>query len=76
MLIQNVTIQGVTRLTNSANGNPRFRLTLSDGHTYDTQADASCNYEVTNYANSHKPFDCATTRRNLIYLIGKPGSLV
>lgn len=39
----------VTRLTNSTNGNPRFRLNTTHGE-YQTQSDAACSYDVDNIA--------------------------
>lgn len=38
-----------TRLTNSVNGNPRFRLNTLHGE-YTTQSDAACSYDVDNLA--------------------------
>jgi hypothetical protein len=38
------------RLTNSRNGNPRFKFATADG-PYVLSSDASCGYEVTNYTN-------------------------
>lgn len=35
------------RLTNSTNGNPRYKLHTSDG-VFQTQSDASCSYDVDN----------------------------
>lgn len=43
-----VTLEGVRRLHNSTNGNPRFELHTDQG-TFTTSSDASWNYEVTNY---------------------------
>lgn len=37
----------VVRLTNSTNGNPRFRLATMNGE-YQTQSDAACSYDVAN----------------------------
>jgi hypothetical protein len=39
----------VTRLTNSRNGNPRFRLNTLHGE-FVTQSDAACSYDVDNIA--------------------------
>ena len=41
---------GVTRLKNTVNGNPRFRLHTDQGD-YLIQSDAACGYEVENYTN-------------------------
>ncbi len=36
------------RLTNSVNGNPRFKITFDDGERYITSTDAACSYDVEN----------------------------
>jgi hypothetical protein len=38
-------------LLNSASGNPRFFVELSDGTTYNTKKDAACNYGINNPEN-------------------------
>lgn len=47
-------IRGITRRTNSRNGNPRFILHTSEGD-YRTQDDAAMGYAVENYTNSRFP---------------------
>lgn len=42
------TFYGAERLTNSTNGNPRWKLSTSEG-TYRTQSDASLGYDVDNH---------------------------
>jgi hypothetical protein len=61
------------RLTNSANGNPRFDLliTSEDGTQlgrYKTKTDAACNYEVTNYTNSGDLVDIVIEREHISML--------
>jgi hypothetical protein len=47
-----VTVEGITRLTNTRNRNPRWRLTVSNGPetagtaVYTTEPDAMCAYKV------------------------------
>lgn len=41
-------IHSLQRLNNSVNGNPRYRVTFTDGGTADTQSDASINYGIGN----------------------------
>lgn len=46
-----VAVTGYTRLNNSTNGNPRFKLhTVRDGD-WTTQSDSGCNYSVSNDFN-------------------------
>jgi hypothetical protein len=45
-----VTVFGVTRLRNTANGNPRFKLHTDQGD-YLIGSDAAVGYEVENYTN-------------------------
>lgn len=42
------TIHTLTRLNNSVNGNPRYRVTFTDGSAHDTSADAGFCYGLTN----------------------------
>lgn len=44
-------IDYVTRLNNSVNGNPRFKVHFDDGSSAITQSDASVNYDVENLAH-------------------------
>lgn len=46
----------VTRLNNSVNGNPRFRLNTLHGE-YVTQSDAACSYDVDNIARGIRTRD-------------------
>lgn len=66
------------RLNSSTNGNPRFRLILSnvagdesDGHwthSYVTQSDAACSYEIENYTRKPQPVivNITLTRANRV----------
>lgn len=45
-------IAHAVRLQNSNSGNPRYRVTFDNGSTYETAADADCNYSVQNFVNS------------------------
>lgn len=40
------TIESLTRLKLSVNGNPRFRIHFADGQTAETQSDASIAYSL------------------------------
>ena len=65
--LKNVCIYGVTRLPNSVNGNPRYRLSFVDNlgatyRNYITSSDAACNYEVQNFASSKCLLDVYVTR--------------
>jgi hypothetical protein len=57
-------ITGVSRLANSASGNPRFDIAFTDHdgqpHSYRTQSDASCNHDVTNFETEHRENPAAT----------------
>ena len=68
------------RLNSSVNGNPRFRLILSnvagdesDGHwthSFITQSDAACSYDVENYVRMDQPIvDVWMTRADRVYRI-------
>ena len=69
--LSGVRIVSVTRLNNSVNGNPRFMLELDNGREYMTSSDASCSYEVDNYARSGDPFDAWLTKAGRIQVIDK-----
>jgi hypothetical protein len=43
------TMEKLVRLNCSASGNPRFRITLTDGQVFETQADAAINYDIENW---------------------------
>jgi hypothetical protein len=43
------TIQGAQRLTNTGDGNPRFRVFMNSGGPLLTAADAQVNFLITNY---------------------------
>lgn len=60
-VIRNVTITGARRLANSRNGNPRYDVALSDGSVRLTQSDASCSYEISNYAGRPVALDVTLT---------------
>lgn len=42
------TIESITRLKSSVNGNPRFRIAFTDGSSAITQSDAGFGYAVGN----------------------------
>ena len=42
------TIESITRLKSSVNGNPRFRIDFTDGSSAQTQSDAMFGYAVGN----------------------------
>lgn len=69
--LREVRIVGLKRLNSTANGNPRFKLELDNGCTYQTQSDAACSYEITNFANSGEPFDVWLSRAGRISHIRK-----
>lgn len=52
--IDNVQIRAAERRTNSANGNPRWKLHTSEG-TFTTADDASLGYAIENYTDRHRP---------------------
>ena len=43
-----VQVTGYTRLNNSVNGNPRFKLHSVELGDWTTQSDSGCNYSVSN----------------------------
>jgi hypothetical protein len=43
-----LTIASLERLRPSRNGNPRFRVTFTNGHVAQTQSDASISYAIEN----------------------------
>lgn len=47
-VVKGIRIVRLERLTNSANGNPRYAVTFNNGTEATTQADASLNYGITN----------------------------
>lgn len=69
------TITGVAHIQNSADGNPRFRVTLDTGGTYDTEPDAAINHGITNseYREGPVMIELATSH-NLIRNVYLPGS--
>lgn len=72
----NVRMETIDRLTNSVNGNPRFRIAFvrADGTylaTHNTQTDASCNYEVTNFAR--KPVNVWLSKRGTVEYLTEVG---
>ena len=47
------TLFSAQRIKNSTNGNPRFRLSTSEG-VYDTKADAEVGYDIKNHTGGGK----------------------
>ena len=46
--LSGVKIRELTRLRNSPSGNPRWLVTLSDGHSMPTRPDADANFGIEN----------------------------
>ena len=44
----------LVRLTNSRNGNPRYRIVTRDHGAFTTAADAAVNYELPNFFGCHR----------------------
>ena len=65
------------RLTNSTNGNPRYRLVFDvEPFTAVTQSDASCSYDVDNYMRREyagRTFTIETTRAGRVSTITPEG---
>jgi hypothetical protein len=57
-----VTITAADRLASSVNGNPRFRLHLSNGETVQTSSDSSVAYDVENFIQRRARFTYTLTR--------------
>lgn len=49
------TITGTERLSNTVNGNPRYRVSFADGPTRETCPDAQVAYMITNPENAGEP---------------------
>lgn len=59
----------VTRLRNSNNGNPRFRLLFEDGSTYRTKTDANINHTISRETHEGRWVELQTdTNRDVIAL--------
>ena len=59
-------IDSLSRLHNSVNGNPRFRVYFTDGSVAQTQSDASFNYGLTNSENFNVDVDVTFTKSGRI----------
>jgi hypothetical protein len=59
-------IVNLTRLQNSDNGSPRYRVTFDNGLVAQTQSDASINYGITNPEYRNVPLDVYVTRSGKI----------
>lgn len=59
-------IESLERLTNSAYGNPRYRVHFTDGSSAVTQSDASFCYGLTNRENFGVPVRVTWTRAGRI----------
>lgn len=58
---ETLTIQSLERLRLSANGNPRFRITFTNGRIAQTQSDAGINYGIENPEYRDKPLHVTFT---------------
>lgn len=58
-------ITAMKRLSNSINGNPRYRLTLTNGAQFNTATDSAAGYDVQNYQPG-KPVDITLNGRGTI----------
>jgi hypothetical protein len=47
-------IESVKRLNNSVNGNPRYRVTFTDGSSALTKSDSSVAYDIQNLSHSRE----------------------
>lgn len=61
------TIESLTRLNSSVNGNPRFMIHFVDGATAKTQVDASIAYELENPENIGVPVKVTATPSGLVW---------
>lgn len=60
-------IVATDRLRNSVNGNPRFRVHLDNGETYQTSTDSAVSYDIDNLARSRKRVTFLLTRAGRIW---------
>ena len=60
------TIDHLTRLNNSVNGNPRFRVTFTDGSSAITQSDAAFCYGLENPEFRDRPVIVSFSRAGRI----------
>jgi hypothetical protein len=61
------TIASLERLKLSTNGNPRFRVTFTDGSVAQTQTDASIGYSLENSEFRDVPVRVSYTRAGRIF---------
>ena len=62
-------IDYVERMNSSVNANPRYWVHFTNGEAYQTQSDASINYEINNLTGreyKEKPVTVEITRNNRI----------
>lgn len=64
MLTVTTELINATRMTNTVNGNPRYRLHTTDGD-YITSSDSACAYEVQNLLHSRRGQDVITVTLSL-----------
>lgn len=62
-----LTIASLERLKLSANGNPRFRVTFTNGEVAQTQTDASIGYSIENSEFRDVPVRVSFTRAGRIF---------
>lgn len=60
------TIASIKRLNTSALGNPRFRVTFTDGSIAQTQSDASISYSIENREYRDVPLEVTFSRAGRI----------
>lgn len=63
---EGLVIESLERLNTSANGNPRFRVTFTNGTVAETQSDAALNYGIENREFRDVPLKVTFTRAGKI----------
>ena len=61
------TIDHLVRLTNSVNGNPRYRIHWTDGRTAVTSPNAGINVGIENSEYRNVPLEVTATPTGLVY---------
>lgn len=69
-----LTIDTLERLNNSRNGNPRFRVTFTDGTVAQTETDGSVNYVIENKEFRDVPLKVTFTKAGRIKHIARHNS--
>jgi len=68
------TIESLTRLKNSVNGNPRYRLHFSNGDSATTQSDASISYGLQNSEYRNVPVRVMLTAAGRVWNVEPTGA--